>query len=307
MPEISVVIPVYNVENYLEESVKSILNQTFLDFEILLIDDGSTDKSGTICDELATSDSRIRVFHKKNGGVSSARNVGLDNALGTFVAFCDPDDFIHPQMFEILHQCAINNNSEGIVCNFEYFSNINDIKIKNIELEHKYSSLNGKQAYEYICLPENSNMLGCVWNKLYLKSSIGELRFDTSLSYGEDLCFVLTFLSTTKSIIVLDDIVLYYYFVRQDSAMRTLDSKKYLKLYYALLKTYEVAEQNMGLEVNSYFGRVRILVDTFLNVQDEDFVKMRTFARRHFFKVIFAKNIGWKEKLIFIKKLIIGK
>lgn len=93
-PIISVIVPAYNAEKYLRRCIDSILAQTFTDFELLLIDDGSTDKSGEICDEYADKDARIRVFHKPNGGVSSARNVGLDNALGEYICFCDADDWV---------------------------------------------------------------------------------------------------------------------------------------------------------------------------------------------------------------------
>ena len=95
MPKISVIVPVYNTEKYLHRCVDSILAQTFTDFELLLIDDGSTDSSGAICDEYAQKDSRVRVFHKENGGASSARNLGLDNATGEWITFCDSDDFVY--------------------------------------------------------------------------------------------------------------------------------------------------------------------------------------------------------------------
>ena len=301
--KISVIVPVYNAEKYLDRCVESIINQTFKDFELILVDDGSTDDSGVLSDKLATKDKRIKVFHKENGGVSSARNIGLDNALGKYVAFCDPDDFIHPQMYEILYKFAKDNDAECVVCNFESFSDFNNIKVQDITLENKYECFSGKQAYEYIRLSDKRNMLGCVWNKLFLKSSIHNLRFNTSLSYGEDLCFVLTFLSTIESMIVLNDVFLYYYFIRSDSVMRTLDSKKYLELYFALIKTYEIAERNMGLEINSYFGRERILVDTFLNVDGNDYIKLKSIAKKNIIKVLLAKTIGWKEKLVYILRL----
>ena len=98
-PKISVIVPVYNVEKYLHRCVDSILAQTFNDFELLLIDDGSKDKSGAICDEYAAKDSRVRVFHKENGGVSSARNLGLENAKGDWIIFIDSDDWIADDMF----------------------------------------------------------------------------------------------------------------------------------------------------------------------------------------------------------------
>ena len=104
MPQISVIVPVYNTEKYLHRCIDSILAQTFTDFELLLIDDGSTDNSGTICDEYATKDSRVRVFHKKNGGVSSARNLGVDNAKGEWVTFVDSDDCVPQNGSALLYE-----------------------------------------------------------------------------------------------------------------------------------------------------------------------------------------------------------
>ena len=100
---ISVIVPVYNTELYLHRCIDSILSQTFTDFELLLINDGSTDRSGEICDEYAGKDKRVRVFHKENGGVSSARNIGLDEARGEWIAFVDSDDWVSPKLLEILH------------------------------------------------------------------------------------------------------------------------------------------------------------------------------------------------------------
>ena len=112
-PKISVIVPVYNTEKYLQRCIDSILLQSFTDFELLLIDDGSTDSSGTICDKYAEQDSRIRVFHKANGGASSARNIGLDNAIGEWVCFVDSDDSLTRDAVEIL--CTNCNNGADIV------------------------------------------------------------------------------------------------------------------------------------------------------------------------------------------------
>ena len=110
-PKISIIVPVYNVEKYLKECVESVLAQTFIDFELLLIDDGSTDSSGAICDEYAQKDTRVRVFHKENGGVSSARNLGFDNAIGKYVIFLDADDYwFNINALEQLYQTADENH-----------------------------------------------------------------------------------------------------------------------------------------------------------------------------------------------------
>ena len=106
-PKISIIVPVYKAENYIHRCIKSLLSQTFTDFEILLINDGSPDKSGEICDEYAKSDKRIRVFHKENGGVSSARQCGIDNARGEYTIHVDPDDWVDPRMLEELYLKAV--------------------------------------------------------------------------------------------------------------------------------------------------------------------------------------------------------
>ncbi|MEG1313359.1 MAG: glycosyltransferase, partial [Bacilli bacterium] len=101
-PKLSIIVPVYNVDKYINKCIESILAQTFTDFELLLVNDGSLDSSGSICDEYEKKDSRIKVFHKENGGVSSARNLGLENARGEWIAFVDGDDWISPEMYKKL-------------------------------------------------------------------------------------------------------------------------------------------------------------------------------------------------------------
>ena len=108
-PLVSIIVPVYNAEKTLNKCVDSILNQTFQDWELLLIDDGSTDRSGELCDEYANKDSRVRVFHKINEGVSSARNVGLDNAKGQWITFVDADDWIDKNMYQELYNTAVSS------------------------------------------------------------------------------------------------------------------------------------------------------------------------------------------------------
>lgn len=118
MPLISIIVPVYNVENYLSHCLDSVLSQTFRDIEVLLIDDGSTDNSGKICDQYASKDTRIRVFHKEKGGVSSARNMGLDMAIGEWITFVDADDWIDINMYEMLYNEALKSQSDIVLCDF---------------------------------------------------------------------------------------------------------------------------------------------------------------------------------------------
>lgn len=125
MPKVSVIIPVYNAEKYLRKCLDSVLAQSFADFEVLLINDGSTDGSGKICDDYAQKDARVKVFHKENGGVSSARNLGLDNATGDWIVFVDSDDYVEKNYFEVIN----NNLSQEIdVLVFSYWKIVDELR-----------------------------------------------------------------------------------------------------------------------------------------------------------------------------------
>ena len=120
---ISVIIPVYNVEKYLKKCLDSVINQTYKNLEIILVDDGSSDKSGLICDEYTKLDKRIKVVHKKNEGLSSARNTGLDIAKGKYISFIDSDDFVSIYMYEIMYKEIIKNNRDIVIARHIYFKN----------------------------------------------------------------------------------------------------------------------------------------------------------------------------------------
>ena len=145
-PKISVIVPVYNAEKYLHRCIDSILNQTFPDFELLLIDDGSKDQSGEICDEYAKKDSRVKVFHKENGGVSSARNVGIDNAVGEYICFCDSDDWVEKTWLLSFFERMCDNDM--LITSFNIYENEKKVEFKSFvslsdkrliikELEHE--------------------------------------------------------------------------------------------------------------------------------------------------------------------------
>lgn len=214
IPEISVIVPVYNTEKWLRRCIDSILAQTFSDFELLLIDDGSTDSSGTICDEYAEKDSHVRVFHKPNGGVSSARNFGLDNARGAWITFVDSDDWIGPLYIENL----INQPGK-------------DFHLSLFWIEHSDNSSNayaGRAIYNQELSQQQSIdfLTSRLWNicsNLYrndiIKSS--NLRFKERLSMGEDTFFNYGYLANSKSISICKNFDYHY---RQDN--QTSLSKK---------------------------------------------------------------------------------
>ncbi len=193
MPFISVIVPIYNAEKTLHRCVDSILTQTFTNFELLLINDGSKDRSGEICDEYAKKDSRVRVFHKEDGGVSSARNVGLDNMTGEWLTFVDADDYIgNLFLFNTLKfsnaDLIINN---AIVIKECGYTDLNDIP-------------SGYHQNKKLIISQhlNSILLMSPWAKLFRHSLIGDLRFNEKMRLAEDALFVYQYLHKTTSIFV---------------------------------------------------------------------------------------------------------
>ena len=213
-PLISVIVPVYNVEKYLPRCIDSILSQSFTDFELLLIDDGSPDNCGKICDEYAAKNSRVKVFHKPNGGVSSARNLGLDNARGEWIAFVDSDDYVKKDYLSELFYYCTANNAELIVINNIITKYTTD---KNIVLEDcEFDKLFSVYSFQKVCSP---------WGKLFKLDTINtsKLRFNPAIHLGEDILFVLTYLLTINKI-VLQKSDSYYYEQRPGSLTRSLNS-----------------------------------------------------------------------------------
>lgn len=181
-PKISIIVPVYKAEKYIHKCIDSILAQTFANFEILLINDGSPDKSGKICDEYAKKDKRVKVFHKENGGVSLARQLGNDNATGEYTIHADPDDWIEPNMLEELYAKAVEDDADMVMC--DYFT--------NYENKQQYCKSKPSKLEHNIVLKEMFLHLTCsCCNKLVRRSCYIEhgIKFDPELSYCEDLMF----------------------------------------------------------------------------------------------------------------------
>lgn len=219
-PKISVIVPVYNVERYLRRCIDSILAQTFTDFELLLIDDGSKDSSGEICDEYAAKDSRIIVFHKENGGVSSARNVGLDNVRGEWVAFVDADDKISDGYF---HICEEHENADVVVKPFYI--------IKEKEKKYYGNKVKVIDSREDIFRYFVRKRVHALWDAIFKKSLITSKRFNTDVSIGEDYLFFLSVLPNVKSL-AFDSKGPYHYFVRQGSAMQATEERRMISILW---------------------------------------------------------------------------
>ncbi len=176
MDLISIVVPVYNVEKYLKKCIDSIINQTYKNLEIILVDDGSPDNCGKICDDYAEIDNRIKVIHKKNGGLSDARNVGIKNSLGKYISFVDSDDYIKSNMIEELYK-AIKEGSQISICNrLEYFESMNPPKSKKSFVnDNEFLIMDKKEGIAELCSFRLFDM--SVWAKLYKKNLFDTIEF----------------------------------------------------------------------------------------------------------------------------------
>lgn len=208
VPLISIVVPVFNAEKYLTACIDSVLGQSFSDFELLLIDDGSTDRSGEICDRYAARDNRIRVFHKPNGGVSSARNMGLDNACGEWVCFVDADDELPEEAL-----CLDYDSCDADLIVGGYYDNSLVRGCKTYGWEE--DKIIGKEDLRLFYAQNLSHpAMGFIWGKLFRKTTIRHIRFNTNMLIGEDTLYLLQCLNMITGCLIAKS-VLYKYNVTE--------------------------------------------------------------------------------------------
>lgn len=205
---ISVIVPVYKAEKYLHRCVDSILAQSYTDFELLLIDDGSPDNCGAICDEYAAKDYRVRVFHKENGGVSSARNLGLDNVRGEYVTFCDSDDYVGEDWL-VVYSEAIKENLDFAIQGIYYITNKGELETKKL-VPYKGCNLNDKR--NLIVQLMDQGVYGYPVTKLFRRQIIEDnhIRFDTNSTFREDEQFFSKYLEYVTSFRCIDEENYYY-------------------------------------------------------------------------------------------------
>lgn len=263
-PKISVIVPVYKAEAYLHRCVDSLLAQTFQDFEILLVDDGSPDKSGEICDEYARKDSRVRVFHKENGGVSSARNLGIENSNAEWVCFVDSDDWVEDDY--ISNFCKQNQSRNSIVFQGILLDYLNPSRNRPF-FEYEEVVIENISSSDIV----NNNILhdGCPYAKLFNKSLLLEkgITFFEKLSTHEDHVFVWTYLQYVETIYLSSS--LSYHYRQTDSVTLSsrnhqaeeylLASEKLLELLPVLQKKFEIKDIRYLQKTYTSFGLNQLL------------------------------------------------
>lgn len=286
MSKVTVIVPIYKVEKELPRCLNSIINQTYKNLEIILVDDGSPDKCGEICENYAKGDSRIKVIHKKNGGLSSARNAGLEIASGEYVCFIDSDDYIAENFVEELYTASDKNDADISQCGYLQFSGEETFHIQ--EMERKFKILKGEELIHSIYTEGIPAVVIC--NKLFKRELFKNIRFpDGKIHEDEAVIHELYYVAKKKIVINLP---LYYYVSRNDSITKSkIDIKRldtfdalegryyffvnkekpdlfmnkcivieifsYFMHYYALNKSYFVDKKKFLTHLNAWFKKIR--------------------------------------------------
>ncbi len=299
--KISVIIPTYNVESYIEKCVDSVLNQSYKNFEILVVDDGSTDNSGDIADSISKKDDRIKVIHKENGGVSSARNIGIDNADGEYIVFIDADDYIADDFLEYMINMATATGAD-----FCLSKNCYTKKDESQTENESVKVLSPEDATSLLLSPVV--IVGC-WNKIFKKSLLTEnnLKFSEDLFYGEGLRFI-TMASQLSNCVAVGDRKVYYYRRNNDiSATSKFDIEKLYNGENAIkiiendlkIKSKKIDTMlRLHLSVFCLGALVRVKTNNLKKVYLNDYKRWKSFVRRSSFKLLFKKIPLYRKLLL---------
>ena len=245
---ISIIIPVYKVEKYLEKCIESVLKQTYTNLQVILVDDGSPDNCGKICDEYAKKDSRIEVIHKVNGGLSDARNVGIAKAKGKYIGFVDSDDYIKEDMYEILINLIKEYDADVSICNL-YDVIEGKEYIRNKE--------NGIKEYNRIDILKevllDKNIQSYAWNKLYKKELFNEIKYPIGKKY-EDIGTTFYIFEKCNKVVVTSEPE-YYYLKRADSLVNNVTESTVLDYTEIIIQRYLYTQKNIEelRKYNNYY------------------------------------------------------
>lgn len=277
MPELSIIVPVYKVENYLPRCIESILAQTFTDFELILIDDGSPDRCGEICDEYAAKDSRIVVIHQKNQGVSAARNAGLDAARGTYLGFVDSDDWIEPEMYQEMLHAAKSKGVDLVICGLNHYDESGNFLFS--ELNEAIECDGQALLLSLFSMP--NKLGGCIFNKLYLRETVCKPRFFSSIQYAEDRMYLFNCYQSIRSAIKLPQ-SFYDVLEREGSATHKSDPSVPKKMIAGSYQLYQMALAHAKPVANQALDK---LLDDYLVHVPKLRCILRQSGRNPFFEV----------------------
>lgn len=293
---ISVIIPIYKVEEYLDECVASIVTQTHKNLEIILVDDGSPDNCPQMCDNWAAKDSRIRVIHKPNGGLSDARNAGIDAATGEYIAFVDSDDFIKPDMLEKLYTAIQKEKADIAACG-----------ILNCEGDRRTAwgcrDFAGSSEQILALLYDDAAYPVAAWNKLYRRSCWETLRFPVGKTC-EDAFTTYRLVHNAKRIVMISE-ALYCYRIRPGSIMTSAFSLKKMDEEEAWRCNYQFVEKHHPKLKNAafdfYLQRVNVLIHT-MTKEDrlsfaEQYRMLRRILKTQWWYILLGSPLNWKRRI----------
>ena len=311
--KVSVIIPVYNVEEYIVRCLDSIINQTYKNLEIIIIDDGSTDNSPEICDKYAMADERIIVIHKENSGVSSARNKGIEIATGDFIGFVDSDDFLEPDMYEVLVSMITSDDIDIATCG--YSMDYPDGKVVFMENEGKVPlyPVPVKDFLGYVYIRDKyRNVAGYIVTKIIRASVIKEndILFDENMVMTEDILFLAYVLMLSKKIVYTNK-RLYHYFQRETSAYHSyklrIDSMGTLIAYERIAELF--SENNVDENIIDYVKRFLVYHASLLLKMsyENDYLhkvnEIKSVIRKHF-DAYERTNSEYPERIEELKELM---
>jgi glycosyltransferase involved in cell wall biosynthesis len=302
---ISIIVPVYKIDEILlRNCMESILMQTYVSLEIIIIDDGSPDNCGIICDEYALKDKRIKVIHTENGGVSKARNIGLDNCAGDFIMFIDSDDYIASDFIETMHQAIISEAVECVISGCTKTSTTEKTGCSSFVNSTKI--LNRDEVLESLFYMEHlflSIEITAVWGTLYKRDILQNKRFNEKMKIGEDFSFKLEVFKCIKKVLFLDSRG-YYYFLRQDSAIRGSFNPSKMTTLYELEKIID--ENKLSNKKAGVISRsINIATVLLLTIPiEKKYKKYRSviidFIKKYRFEVIQNPRTRFKVKMSLI-------
>lgn len=296
---ISVIVPVFNTKEYLEKCIDSILNQTYKNIEIILVDDGSSDGSDKVCDSYCKKDQRVKAIHKKNGGLSDARNVGINEARGTYISFIDSDDYIENNMYEYLLSNMTSNNTDIGICGWYL---VNGKEVKKSKFVREDAILDREQCIDELL--SNNSFDNFMCNKIFKKSLFENIEFPVGRKL-EDLATLYKVIDNANKIFVSSK-PFYYYVMRDDSITSTLNKKidvnvfnEYIIRKDNLLKEYPKLKKKI---LSNYFTACRMNLINSINSSERniDFEKLRIKDMRGNVIYIWTdKSLSFRNKISF--------
>ena len=301
---VSIIVPIFKVEKYLKRCIDSILNQTYRNIEIILIDDGSPDNCGKICDVYAKKDDRIKVIHKENKGVSQARNDGIKLSKGKYIAFVDSDDYVEKNFIEILYNNIIENDADISICN--YFLENDNIKIKRKIDNDIPKNLNSKDFCKYII--RKNSYRGLLLNKLFKRNIFFEdnraYLIDEKIHICEDLLFLIENSLKYNRVYFDKKAYLYHYIVRPNSAISSEYNSKKVTMIYAYDKIIKFIEDKYPDLLEEYkkdylkmsLNQKELYISS--NFRDKEIKKLIDNSIKKYYKAV-RQKANLKEKIYY--------